>query len=246
MQRGVATVALCFLLILSGCSALPGGTSGDSPPGVEDGALNNSSALVDAHSSALTESGYTHEVRLNQSQLINGNLANITRKQRTNVTAGAGEYRFQLINGGDANSRFVIWGNETVEYQRIEISGGDPQYRQSEPTPPRALSGVAIFEPQLTAPFEVVDRSEVDGTTLVTLEATGQPTSEKAFPSDAESIRNYEARLVVDTQGRIHEFTASADYDLNGESTSYDLSYAVTSFESPDVQRPSWVDELEG
>ena len=245
MRRGFAAVGVCLLLVLSGCSFLPGGADATDAPGIEDGELADGGDLLDAHVTALTASGYSHEVTVNQTRMRDGEPAESTQRQRMRVAPEATEYERQLIYGGQVSSRIVAWGNDSVEYLRIE-QGDDVEYRRSSPEPVDAMTGAAILEPHLSAPFEVVDTETVDDRTLVTLEATGTPSDELAFPRQAENVERYEARLVVDTEGRIHSLEASADYELDGEPADYDLSYELTSTGDPGVQRPAWVDDVEG
>ncbi|MUV86647.1 hypothetical protein GJ631_08725 [Natronomonas sp. CBA1123] len=247
MKRAYAAIGLCLLLALAGCSALPGASpaTSEAPPGVEDDQLTNSTALLDAHVEAVTASGYSHEVNLTQNGTVDGESFTSERRQRTTVEADAAEYRYQLINNGRANSRFIVWGNETVEYQRIEAGGRDPQYRRGEPTASESLAGQPLLEPHLSAPYEVVDTTESNGTTLTTLSATDRPESEAAFPRNATNIREYESELVVDGDGRIRSLSVDVTYDLDGESADYQFEFELTDSEAPDVERPAWVESLE-
>ncbi|MFT4883799.1 MAG: hypothetical protein ACI8U4_001312 [Natronomonas sp.] len=243
MRRGLAAVALVCLVALAGCSMLPG-TSDSGAPGVEDGELTDSEALLDAHVEELTSSGYAHELNVSQRVGTGENRTESTRRQRTSVAADATEYQFQLINDGRASSRFLVWGNETVEYQSIE-AGGSREFRRSDPTPPESLAGAALLEPHLTAPYEVEEVEERDGPNIIRLEATGQPSDASAFPNEATDVSNYEAELVIDERGRILAFGATAEYQLNGEPADYQLNFELTATSDPGVERPGWVDDLE-
>lgn len=243
MRRGFAAVALVCLVALAGCSALPGSSDGGAP-GIEGGELNDSEALLDAHVEELTASGYTHELNLTQRVGTGDNETVSQRRQQTSVAPDASEYLFQLINSGRASSRFIVWGNQTVEYQSIE-AGGSRDFRRSEPTPPESLAAVTVLEPHLTAPFEVEEVEERDGPNHIHLRATGRPSDGSAFPDEASGISNYEAELVVDERGRIISFSAQAEYELNGNPAEYELGFEVTETGDPGVERPSWVDDLE-
>lgn len=243
MRRGSATLAVCLLLVAAGCSGLPG-SGDDAPPGVEDGRLADAEALADAHADALTERGYSHEISVNQTRVVDGEPAETNRAQRTSVAPGAAEYTYQLINRGDLSSRFIVWGNESVEYRSVE-AGGEREFSRSEPTGARALSGVGLLGAHLSADYEVAETRESDGTTLYVLETTERPETDAAFPRSAENVSRYRARLVVDPEGRILAFEAAAEYDVGGESAEYDLSFEVTELGDPDVRRPGWVDQIE-
>jgi hypothetical protein len=245
MQRAYAAVALCLLLTLAGCPALPGSSGADAPPGVEDETLVNGTELLDAHVGAVTETGYQHEVNLTQSTTADGENITTERRQRTTVAANATEYQYQLINSGRSNARFIVWGNETVEYQRIEAGGRDPQYRRGESTGAESLAGKPLLEPHLSAPYDVVETEEANGTTLLTLESTGTPESDSAFPPNVTNIRNYEAELVVDGDGRIRSLSVDVAYDVDGQTADYQFNFELTAMEDLGVERPSWVDQLE-
>lgn len=244
MRRGFAVVGLCLLLVLSGCSFLPGGAeSEDEPPGIEDGELTDSEALLEAHEAALTESGYSHDLTVNQTGVVDNRTRETTRRQRMSVGPGADQYLRQVIYSGQM--RVIAWGNDSVEYLRIE-RGGDVQYSSSSPESPTAMSGVNVFESHLSAPLEVTATGTREGRTLRTLEATGRPSEEGAFPENVTSVDRYDLTVVVDGEGRILRFEAIAEYSVDGTPGSYDLTYEVTSVSDPGVERPSWVESIEG
>lgn len=210
-------------LSIAGCAALSSGNGdgvGDEPPGVEYGRLGDAGALADAHVEAMSESGFSHEISLDQTRTVEGEPTETYRGQRTSVAPGASEYTYQLVNSGEVSSRFLVWGNETLEYSRGKW-GGLRQSGSGVPAEARTLTDVELLEPHLTAPYEVVetreadggDGDETDGGTLTVLEATDRPTSDDAFPNDAEDVRSYDATLVVDEDGRIRSLEATAEYD---------------------------------
>lgn len=244
MRRGYATVAVCLVLVLSGCSFLPGGATDDAdgPPGVEGDELVDADALLDAHADRLTESGYGHDVTVNRTGVRDDVTVETVTRQRMRVAAGATQYERQTIYEGQG--RVVAWGNESVEFQRIE-TGGSEEYSRASPESARAMAGVNILEPHLSAPYEVVDEGSVEGRTLFTLEATGEPTDEDAFTSGTTTVERYESRLVVDEAGRIYRLDVSAEYQESGDPGEYEVTYELTSSTDPGVERPSWVDAID-
>jgi hypothetical protein len=241
MRRGIAALGLCLMLLLAGCSLLPGGSQDSPAPGVEDGALADADALLEAHESTLTESGYSHDLTINQTvETANGSFQD-DQRQRMAVAPGASQYLRQVIYVGQG--RVVAWGNETVEYQRID-SGTEPQYRSTSPESATAMTGADALEPHLTAPYEVVDTEETDDRTLVTLSTTGDPSDESAFPENTSSVDRYDAELVVDGDGRIHRLNVSAAYEADGYPGTYEFRYELTDASDPGVERPAWVDDV--
>lgn len=242
MRRGLAALGLCLLVALAGCSMLPGGASSSPAPGVEDGALADPAAVLDAHESALVESGFSHDLTIvRTAETRNGTLEDVQR-QRLQVAPGASQYLRQVIYGGQG--RIVAWGNESVEYRRIDV-GGSTRYRSAPPESATAMTGSKAIEPHLSAPFEVVDTEETDDRTLVTLRSTGRPTDMSAFTENTSSIDRYDAELVVDGDGRIHRLNASAAYETDRYPETYEFSYELTAASVPGVERPSWVAEVE-
>ena len=244
MRRALAIVGLCLALTLSGCSFLPGGSGEEAAaPGVEDGELADSGALLDAHESALTESGYSYDLNISLSSARDGESFDISERQRMEVAPGAAQYVHQVIYGGQ--TRVVAWGNDSVEYRRVE-RGGDAEYSRSTPPSATALTGANLLEPHLTAPYEVVDTEERDGRTLVALESTGDPADDRAIPGNISSVDRYDARIVVDGDGRVHRLNVTGEYTTDGETGTFGLTYDLTSAEDPGVERPAWVDDLDG
>ena len=247
MRRSTTLAALCLVVVLAGCAGLvsdDGTGSGDQvAPGVAENGTVDAAALSDAHVESLTASGYGHEVNLTMTGTNDGEPVETERRQRTSVAPDAVEYTYQTITSGDTSSRIIVWGNETDAFRSVETPGSDPQFQRTDPVSSEQLSGVALFEPHLTASFELVETDERDGTTLYTLEATERPESDAAFPRDATNIRNYESRLIVDDEGRIHGLSVVADYDIDGEAADYELTFRMTGFDDPGVERPSWVGE---
>jgi hypothetical protein len=80
---------------------------------------------------------------------------------------------------------------------------------------------------------------------LLTLESTGTPESDSAFPPNVTNIRNYEAELVVDGDGRIRSLSVDVAYDVDGQTADYQFDFELTAMEDLGVERPSWVDQLE-
>ena len=261
MRHGLAAVLLCVLVAGTGCSAIPGtGGNGDglssdeaavadSVPGVGNGSLEDPPALLDAHVAAATETGYSQTISANFTEARDGETFAVSQRQRTDVAAGAVAYEYQTITNSRVSSRIWAWGNESVEYRRGESGGGDPQYRRLDAQPPERLAGRAVLDQRLSTDFEVVDVRERDGApAVVTLEVGGLPEANEVFDGQerVENLRRFEAQLIVDTEGRVHSYAAAAVYDIEGETADYDYRFQMTGFEDPGVERPDWVEEVEG
>jgi len=77
-------LAVAALLALAGCTALPGVGGDVTPPGVEDGALANETALLEAH---LDERGDSYEVRTTREETA----GDTTTTEETSVVVADGD-----------------------------------------------------------------------------------------------------------------------------------------------------------
>ncbi|WP_255150729.1 hypothetical protein [Halorarius halobius] len=249
MRRTFAAVALAILLALSGCSALPFGggggglTADQAPPGVdaENGTFADSAALLDAHTETLLKTGFTYRFSTNATVVQEGQRRRVSRSQLTQGAPNATEYGFRTRNPG---SQIDAWGNESVQAVRFRF-GDRVVYRQAQPIPAEQLTGESVFGRYLSAGgWNVTNVTEREDTTdLVTLTSTTEPANPRALPDNATDLRDYEAHVVVDSEGRIYEFSASGTYTIDGSQGSFAIAYTLRSLEDPGVTRPQWVPE---
>ena len=253
MRRTFAAVVLALLLALSGCSALSGvgGTptadSGlspdDAPPGVsaERGTLENASALLDAHTGTLAESGFRFELATNATVVQQGETRQVRRRQVTQGAPGVDQYNYTTFNPA---SRIDVWGNRSVQAAKFRL-GDQVRYQRGEPASATTLTGQNLFRRYLTSgEWAVTNVTEREGsTTLVTLTSSTPPTDAGAVPRNATDVRDYEGRIVVDEDGRIYEFEASGAYTIDGDEGSFHVRYVLRSLSDPGVTKPGWVSD---
>lgn len=244
MRRLVGITMVCLLLVLAGCSAIPGtgGNSGSNdgpPPGISDDGLVNGTELIQAHTASLAETGFAHDARVNATVVRRDQLTRVQRNQTTTVTA-AGPYRRSLVNA-DTGFRVDVWANETTQVYRSQV-GDRTAYRTGDPEPIENLTGRFFLRPYVGGPFTVESVDERQGRNEYTLVSDAPPT-QPAFPPEWTDIRNYQARLVVDTDGRIRHLSVTADYTINDQDARLDIKYELTRVGVDSVDRPAWVDE---
>jgi hypothetical protein len=255
LRRAVPVVLLALLLALAGCNfaggpnpspnATPTSEQPQQPPGVQNGTLQDTTALLDAHEATMVESGFESDFRVNATVQSQGQLFDIQRRQQTIVEAGRGEYQYRTTNGGDGpNARFDVWANDSVAVVRAQ-SGSTTHYQLDEPAATGELVNRKVLAPYLRAStFTVEGVKETGNRTLVTLTATGFDAENPALvPPNATDARNYEATLVVDTEGRVLSFSASADYTIDGEDASMTMEYEILQLGDPSVEKPTWAQE---
>lgn len=255
-MRAVPVLTLSVLLVLSGCGGLAGSgptatpsptattpSSVDGVPGVSGGRLTDPGRLLAAHESALVETGFESDFRVNATDQSRGEVYDARRRQQTIVEPDATGYVFRTLSRG---VRFDTWGNRSVAVTRGR-AGNTTRYQVGPPTPTRVLTNRAGLRPFLGATgFEATGVERRENLTLVTLVSTGTPDASASpgiIPENATDLRNYEVRIVVDTSGRILTFEVTADYTLDGEAGSMHLTYEVIRADRPTVERPDWVGE---
>jgi hypothetical protein len=252
----VAAVALALLLVTAGCNGILGSGSPTATPndqdlatadlctGVSNCALTDATALLAAHERELVATGFESDVQVNATIIEQDRVVNSQRRQRTVVEPGFREYQYRTTNSpGGGTIQFDHWANESVSVVRGQF-GDTVRYQIREPRSARTLTGRPVLDNYLTGPdVEVVGVNESGGRTLVTLRSTELPTDRNAVPSNATNVREYEARMVVDTQGRVHAFVASGTYDLRGETYDFRLAYELVRTDEPSVSQPDWAAE---
>jgi hypothetical protein len=253
-MRAVLVLVAAVLLVLSGCGGLAGSGPTTTPPatpdataervpGVSDGRLTDPGRLLAAHESGLVGTGFETDFRVNVTDRFQGEVYDARRRQQTVVEPGAGEYVFRTLSDG---VRFDTWGNRSVSVTRGQ-AGETTRYQVGGPTSTEVLTNRAGLRPFLTATgFEATGVERRGNLTLVTLVSTGSPDGAETvgvLPANATDLRNYEARAVVDTSGRVLTVEVAADYTLDGEPGSIQLTYEVVRLDRPAVDSPTWATE---
>jgi hypothetical protein len=256
MQRSLAAVALALLLVTAGCNGLgladggDGGDGGDSGetgaaneiPGVEGGTVTNATALLAAHDRGLVAAGFENEVQVNATVIQQDQAVDTRRRQQTIVEAGGGEYQYRTINGGGSGFiQFDHWGNDSVWLTRGQLGNTTRYQVRNQAAPAESLTGSALLRNYLNgSEATAVDTREENGLTLVTFETTTLPDDSDALPVNNSAVSEYEARFVVDTQGRIHALVVEGTYELRGESRSFRVGYELERLDGPSVSQPDW------
>jgi hypothetical protein len=263
-MRKVPVVLLAVCLVLSGCSFLGGtgtptagpdpgpgtGTPVDGqvdPPGIENGQLTDLHTLLNAHEAALLETGFETDLRANATNSFQGEVYESRQRQQTIVEPDAREYRFRttsLSDGFVANN----WGNESTTVIRARI-GNTTRYQIESGTADRLLTTRPVLENYLNATeMAVAGTGETgNGRQVVRLESQGTPDVDElergVVPQNATDLRNWTVTAVVDGEGRVLQFRATAEYTLREQDGRLDIQFDVLRLDQPSVKRPEWVAE---
>lgn len=259
MRRMVLVFMLVVSLALAGCNFANGGgdrgtvtstptpDAAELPPGVADGRLANASALLAAHNRTLVETGFETDLRVNATVASGKGPIEVRRRQQTLAESGVTEYQFRVTNAGEVpNAQFDYWGNRTVEAIRAQTNAG-VNYGTGEPRSVDQLTTVLFLEPYLDqGNYTITSLDRRNNTTLFTLQSKGVSNYTGLVPSNATNVSGYSSTVIVDSKGRIYEFTATADYEIDGEQGSMEIHYRIVRTEDIEVSRPDWTDQAFG
>lgn len=254
MSRRLVLVAVVALLLVAGCSGLPGGSASaaspetvdlgeaDLPPGVSESGVANASALAAAHDATLREEGFVLDGTFVRDPPNRGAL---TRNYTTVVAPGGERFRTAVStvsyasDAPDASvsrrTRTRAWSDGSVTLRAATI-GGETAVSTVDDLPP-ALS--LTRAPQVRSYLEIgeydVERVVVrDGRTFATLVAAN------ASAAVGEDV-SFDARFVVDDRGVVHE----ADVSVSAPGSERDRAhYEVVRF-GGSPERPAWVDDTD-
>lgn len=270
-MRALRVVAVALLLVTAGCGGLggssgtatPNGTTAETAddaggdagaltiPGVEDGRLTDSAALVDAHRRALTNDSFESRLRSNLTQRVptssnTTQLVETTITQRVVAERGARPYRYRRTDRATGTT-FQAWGNDTVQAVRGLQNDRVVTRRVGQPESPAAITTARPLAEYLSlGEYRVVERTTRDGERLAVLRADGLAVENDSglFVSGSENVSNFSATAVVDGDGRIRSLSLTADYTIDGEAATVDLTYEVVRIGGVSFEQPDWAAEI--
>ncbi|MFC4449183.1 hypothetical protein [Halorussus aquaticus] len=219
------------------------------PPGVNASGVEDASALVAAHRSALNNTSFAFRFHAN----VSVGPANQWTRQRGTVEAGLSP----LVVHSDSVRRFDegttrvatdLWANETAvvvrysgenrtEIRRYNRTGGNLADETWAHLPRADLDSQVtqawLVELALTAGEFEFDRIERhDGRKVAVLRATEAVS--------ADNFTDFDATAVVDAKGRVHSLSLTAAYAGDDE-TRIHYEFELTDLGSVSVERPTWV-----
>jgi hypothetical protein len=254
----VVPLLLVALVLLAGCTAAPGAqttseptTASPSPgasttpsvpngtvaPGVTNDGVENASALLEAHESALRERGFELAVE----RTMGAGNQTVEIRQRHRVAPNVRQVRTNATSriAGDRTS-YRSWINETMTRMITQTVAGDETRYRVPPVGPAGETGRErrhrrIVETDQTeellrgGEFEVTGVT-TDGPRLYTLVGAEFPTTERYGERDV--------RLSVSTDGVIYRLTADGE---TADGSGYAFNYTLSTLGVDSVERPDWV-----
>lgn len=246
MLRRVLLVAVLATVVLAGCSGPTGpdateptddgsaGAASASVPGVTNGTLTNATALAAANQEQLLANGGTVTVDWDTPSTV-ATFELVAGPTFETYTLSGSPY------GAGPDSRVSIWSNESSRYVHT-TDGTNESYRVAErrDETPNVLEGVVDY--LAAGNFAVANGSATEqaagnGTVVLTADEYVGETGRRGL---LENPSDFDARLVVDESGLIHELTVDAT-DA-GETHAYTFTVTETGVES--VPQPEWLDDV--
>lgn len=204
------------------------------PPGVTEDGVSTASALLAAHASALKETSYGFEYR-SITEVDGG--TNATATQRGTVSAGFASFELRSVHGDANRYRSTLWANDSVLLTKRTADGTtwyDERTRNErlEAELDSAVTKTETLSVLLrSGTFEIAGTDRSAGRTLTTLRAT-----EPAGGTRYENATDFDATLVVDSSGRVHEFHRTVVTETSILRQDFELSV----LDAATVERPEW------
>lgn len=251
-RRVAVSIALVALVALAGCtSGSLGEVLGDDseaksldaislPDGASGEAVENGTALANAHADQLADRGYEVEVSATYASGSEaGNVSFVVRRD-----AQTGElYQRSIRMSGDSEQRTVAYANESATYQKQGTE--DPSYHVTtdQTSDDEAVNAVVRAAGDLVRLGNWSDPRvvSVDGATLVEYDLTGVSSDVEFVETD--SVTNASGSLLVDEAGVVHSVTVDLTRAPNASTSDARYEYRVTALGDVAVQQPDWVSE---
>lgn len=222
-------------------------------PGLNESGLEDPEALIDAHRAALEETGFAFRFQANVS--VGGASQGTVQRGTAESNLSSLVIRSTSVREiGDATTRFAttLWANDSTvamrhqQGDRTRLTSYDRDSEQmSVPDEtwahlPRADLGSQATQSWLlelalmAGEYELVETERRDGSEFAVLRATE--------PVAAANFTDLDARVVVDSEGRVHNLTLTATAEGDAAST-IRYAFELTEIGGVSVDRPAWLDE---
>ncbi|WP_158055335.1 DUF7537 family lipoprotein [Halorussus halophilus] len=265
-RRSLAAVAVAVLLVVAGCSGTsdqspdatttattvgeinPTTTAQESdasqmalPAGVTANGLENASALVTAHNRSLADRSYRFAFESNSSEY----------SSRIRAARGL-DATLLVANSANTTTRSWTQGSRT---SMVQTADGERGYRLVQGEYESALgfdtyadlTRAVLVTYLRVGEYETTDVVTRDGTKLVELTATGinrSAVDQLAGEESNVSVDAFEARVLVDSDGVVHEFEATVTETVDAESRTNEVGYDLSDLGSASVERPDWASSI--
>ncbi|WP_336133333.1 DUF7537 family lipoprotein [Natronomonas amylolytica] len=260
VSRATVTVLLAVFVLLSGCSGLVGG-DGNGTPTEElpedpeafdyaagfgaDGVTDGETALETYNDAVQTQGNYTGEY--GYVVTTNDGETDVDVEYRVDFEAERADQQ-AVIESPDVNATVDTYYEGDTRYTRAEYEGEQGNVGvENESFPPEQLTASEAIAPLLLNATEydaTVERR--GGEPVVVYETTDIGDAAGIVGvENPDSVSNFEATFVVDSEGLIHSATLQLDFVVDGNERSTTMEFELTDVGETTVERPGWADEAD-
>mgnify|MGYP000091235210 CR=1 FL=1 len=248
MRRAALPLALCCVVLLSGCSAfLPGGhettspptgNASDYPPGLVVNGVSDPGALADAHAAVLANASfaYSHSTRATRPGGPPSHRVETLHLSRNRTRFTSSVNVSGPVFYGDR--REAAWGNGTTVATRTRLDGETRYYAGKRP---QNIDGNVSRRSRLLGFYRsfsfAVERTD-DGYTL-----TSTGVRRHAFSQRFREVSNASLVLHLDPRGVVRSYRLTFDGTSNGDTYHVVETFALTQVGDVAIERPPWVEE---
>ncbi|QLD87331.1 hypothetical protein HWV23_16905 [Natronomonas halophila] len=259
VSRATLTVVLAAFVLLSGCSGLVGNGGGDGTPTEE---LPEDPSAFE-HADGFGAEGVTDgETALETYTAAVQTQDNYTADYGYVVTTGEGEtdvdveyrvdfeaeqaYQHAEVASPRVNATINNYYENDKRYSLAEYEGEQGNVSvENETFPPEQLTASEAVEPLLLNATDynaTVDRR--NGVPVVVYQTTDIDNANGVLGvNDPDSVSDFQATFVVDSDGVIHSATYELAYMVDGEERSATMEFELTNLGDTTVERPEWADQ---
>lgn len=251
-RRSLAALALAALLLVTGCSAVPGGGSAGlgaspTPAGPVYELPATGQALADAHEEALHTAGsFTADTNVTTRDGEADRSLSVVATTAVDVERGA-----VLLDATVAGTdRTVYVDPNGTGYQRT-TAGGESTYQRLDEAPDvGSLYALPVASLVDEANLSYAGRDRVAGVPVAVYEVTDlesvvAPSSVGTIGAvDTESLESFEARLSISADGLVRRLHYHVELRLDGSTRAITLTVTFREVGVTTVDAPDWLDEV--
>ena len=260
VKRSTLAVSLVVVLVLlSGCSAVLDGGSGDGtgagtetpnsaeefdyadgfgPNGITDSqqALESYQSAVEARGSYASTHGF--DARAND-----GNTS-VDIENRVDFENQQG-YQRADVDSPTYSGLFESYYENDTRYRRSEVGGQSNVSVDEQDFTTAELTSTDPIRPLLSnvSSYEV-SIEQRDGTTVAVYERSGAEGIDSFYNlNESTNISAFSATFAVDSEGIVHSASYDITYTTEGEERTVTMEFELSDLGETSVERPDWVDE---
>lgn len=233
--RTLALAAVVAVAALAGCSALTGGGA-EYPPGASQNGIDNATELLRQHEVQTLDDSYRVAITYTEIHEDENGSETVQADNRTYLVDADDEEVLSRATSNGEPFRERYWAASEGVYQ-VDIREDGNYYRggrrgwsfaEARENLVRTGAGDYIAGGNYT----FVNTTDAQGKTLIHY---------RLDTMDGQDSDQVSGRLVIDEQGRLHEFQYR--YEATGDTGAYTSNFTVTWAYGVDLDRPDWVDE---